>query len=179
MLCHPYNSDGVPYRVLPDRGRSHETHANGEGCGACGFGLASRASGGPRRHRPAQLCGSVRQRAGGADESGGNPVESRAVVNGAPVRFQKAIPGLKENAAVERREARRSALWIGSSLPLEGQAMPQGRPTGRRSGPRLSALRYPLMGMRRVRNRQFGTTARRDAPRGNDAPRLDRSTERK
>ena len=49
---------------------------------------------------------------------------------GAPVRFQKAIPGLKENAAVERREARRSALWIGSSLPLEGQAWPQGGPTG-------------------------------------------------
>src|SRR5712671_5357880 len=75
---------------------------------------------------------------------------------GAPVRFQKAIPGLKENAAVERREARRPALWAGSSLPLEGQAMPQGRPTGRRSGPRLSALRFPHLRMRRVRNRQFG-----------------------
>ena len=45
---------------------------------------------------------------------------------------------------MERREARRSALWIGSSLPLEGQAQPQGEPTGRRSGPRLSALRFPL-----------------------------------
>src|SRR5205085_3213961 len=33
---------------------------------------------------------------------------------GAPVRFQKAVPGLKENAAVERRKARRSALWAGS-----------------------------------------------------------------
>src|SRR5689334_3710503 len=31
-----------------------------------------------------------------------------------------------EAAAVERREARRSASWTGSSLPLEGQALPQG-----------------------------------------------------
>ena len=52
----------------------------------------------------------------GADESGGNPVESRAVVNGAPVRFQKAVPGSKENAAVERREARRPALWAGNPV---------------------------------------------------------------
>src|SRR5437870_12881790 len=57
--------------VPPDRGRSHETHANGEGCGACGFGLVSRASGGLGSHCPAQLCGSVRQRAGGADERRG------------------------------------------------------------------------------------------------------------
>src|SRR5205085_6221039 len=49
---------------------------------------------------------------------------------GAPVRFQKAVPGLKENAAVGRREARRSALWIGSSLPLEGQVRSQDGPTG-------------------------------------------------
>src|SRR5437660_10782111 len=62
----------------------------------------------------------------GADEGGGKPAESRAFrLSGAPVRQQKAVSGLKENAAVERREARRSALWIGSSLPLEGQAMPQ------------------------------------------------------
>src|SRR5947208_14586204 len=104
--------------VPPDRGRSHETHANGEGCGACGFGLASRASGGLGRHRPAQLHGSVRQRAGGADESGGNPVESRAFEWAPPVRFQKAVPRTKENAAVKRRKARRSALWTGRSLPL-------------------------------------------------------------
>ena len=69
-------------------------------------------------------------------------MESRAVVNGAPVRFQKAVPGTKENAAVERREARRSASWAGSSLPLEGPARPRGGPTG--CGvphQRLSALR--------------------------------------
>jgi len=49
---------------------------------------------------------------------------------GAPVRFQKAVSRLKENAAVERREARRSASWTGSSLPLEGPARSQGRPRG-------------------------------------------------
>ena len=37
-------------------------------------------------------------------------------------RFQKAVPRTKENAAVERREARRSASWTGTSLPLEGPA---------------------------------------------------------
>src|SRR5216110_1941628 len=49
---------------------------------------------------------------------------------GAPVRFQKAVPGLKENAAVGRRKARRSALWAGRSLPLEGQVRSQDGPTG-------------------------------------------------
>ena len=102
--------------ILLNRGRQPVALVGGAGCGACGFGLRNRTSGGPRRHRPAQLCGSVRQRADEADESGGNPVESRAVENGAPVRLQKAIPGLKENAAVERREARRSASWIGNPV---------------------------------------------------------------
>ena len=61
----------------------------------------------------------------GADERGGKPAESRAFrMSAAPVRFQKAVPRSKENAAVGRREARRSALWTGSSLPLEGQARP-------------------------------------------------------
>jgi hypothetical protein len=30
---------------------------------------------------------------------------------GAPVRFQKAVPGLKENAAVERREVNALRHW--------------------------------------------------------------------
>jgi len=38
------------------------------GGGACGSGLRNRISGGLGRHCPAQLRGSVRQRAGGADE---------------------------------------------------------------------------------------------------------------
>src|SRR6266700_949768 len=49
---------------------------------------------------------------------------------GAPVRFQKGVARSKENAAVERREARRPALWAGSSLPLEGQVRSQDGPTG-------------------------------------------------
>ena len=60
----------------------------------------------------------------GADERGGKPAESRAYRMGAPVRFQKAVSRSKENAAVGRREARRHALWAGSSLPLKGQALP-------------------------------------------------------
>jgi hypothetical protein len=44
--------------------------------------------------------------------------------------------------------------------------------------PRISALRFPLLGLRRVRNRQFGTTVRRDAPRGNAPPRLDKCMEK-
>jgi hypothetical protein len=91
---------------------------------------------------------------------------------GAPVRFQKAVPRTKENAAVERRKARRSALWAGSSLPLEGQVRSHDGPTGaafRAREFRRSASLF--LGLRRVRNRQFGTTVRRDAPRGNAPPR--------
>ena len=74
---------------------------------------------------------------------------------GAPVRLQKAVSGLKENAAVERREARRSASWTGSSLPLEGRALPQGEPRGaafrtsafRRSAPlTFGEGTFPLVG---------------------------------
>ena len=51
-----------------------------------------------------------------ADERGRNPAESRAYRMGAPVRSQKAVSRSKENAAVGRREARRSALWIGNPV---------------------------------------------------------------
>src|SRR5438045_9753683 len=57
-------------------------------------------------------------------KAGESPWNQGRSVKAAPVRFQKAVPRSKENAAVERREARRSALWTGSSLPLEGQARP-------------------------------------------------------
>ena len=90
----------------------------GAGSGACGFGLVSRASGGLGRHCPAPLRGSVgATRLVGMDERGGKPAESRAFrLSAAPVRFQKAVSGLKENAAVERREARRPALWAGNPV---------------------------------------------------------------
>src|SRR5882757_8473131 len=48
---------------------------------------------------------------------------------GAPVRFQKAVPGSKENAAVGRREARRSASWAGNPVSQTGLVRPQGEPT--------------------------------------------------
>ena len=60
----------------------------------------------------------------------GESPRNQGVRMAAPVRFQKAVPRTKENAAVERREARRSALWAGSSLPLEGQVRSQDGPTG-------------------------------------------------
>ena len=53
--------------------------------------------------------------------AGRNPC-GMIVIGGGHCPFQKAVPRLKENAAVERREARRSALWAGSSLPQEGRA---------------------------------------------------------
>src|SRR3954452_25244866 len=66
---------------------------------------------------------------------------------------------------------RRAGTRHGSAIPSADGIGLAARQTNGRGVPRLriSALRYPLMGMRRVRNRQFGTTARRDAPRGNDA----------
>ena len=44
-------------------------------------------------------------------------------------RFRKAVPRTKENAAVERREARRSASWAGNPVSQTGWVSPQGRPT--------------------------------------------------
>jgi hypothetical protein len=88
--------------------------------------------------------------------AGESPLNQGRSVKAAPVRFQKAVPGSKENAAVGRREARWSALWAGSSLPLEGQAMPQGRPMGaafRAREFRRSATLF--LRLRRVRNRQL------------------------
>src|SRR5947209_1397148 len=49
---------------------------------------------------------------------------------GAPVRLQKAVPGSKENAAVERREANAQRHWACAARRL-------------RFYPRLSALRSP------------------------------------
>src|SRR3954464_7148615 len=45
--------------------------------------------------------------------AGRNPC-GMIVIGGGHCPFQKAVPGLKENAAVERREARRHALWAGN-----------------------------------------------------------------
>jgi hypothetical protein len=80
----------------------------------------------------------------------------KGVRMGAPVRLQKAVPRSKENAAVGRREARRHALWAGN--PVRSGMGLAVRQTNGRGVPRLriSALRYPLLEGRRVRNRQLG-----------------------
>ena len=62
--------------------------------------------------------------------AGRKPRGIKGVRMGSPVCVQKAVLRSKENAAVERREARWSALWAGSSLPLEGQVRSQDGPTG-------------------------------------------------
>src|SRR6266550_2729634 len=138
------------------------------------------ASGGLGRHRPAQLHGSVRQRTGGADESGGNSVESRAF-EWAPLSVsRRRSRGLRQTPqwSAERRAGPR----YGPAIPsADGRGHAARQANGRGvPRPRISALRYPLLEGRRVRNRQFGTTVRRDAPRdeaisamgaGLDAPR--------
>ena len=104
-------------------------------------------------------------------KAGESPWNQGRSVKAAPVRFQKAVPRSKENA---------SGAPKGAPVRVMGRQFPPAGGTGfavrRANGcgvprPRISALRYPLMGLRRVRNRQFGTTVRRDAPRGNDVPR--------
>src|SRR4029078_10713940 len=83
----------------------------------------------------------------GADERRAkNSAESRAYRMGAPVRFQKAVSRSKENAAVERREARRSALWAGN--PVRGRKRPS-RKAGqwvRRSAPANFGAPLPSLG---------------------------------
>ncbi len=130
------------------------------------------------RHRPAQLHGSVRQRAGGADESGGNPVESRAF-EWAPLSVsRRRSRGLRKTPqwSAERRAGPRYGPAI-PSADGRGHAVRQANGCGV-PRPRISALRFPLLGVRRVRNRQFGTTARRDAPRGNAPARLNTCMEK-
>ena len=125
----------IHYAGPTRRGRFHEAHDNGEGRGACGFGLASQTSGGLGRHCPAQLHGSVGKPAGGADERGRNPAESRAFRMGAPVRFQKAVSRSKETAAAKRRKASRPALR-GRQVPsAEGTGPTARRPPGARNAP--------------------------------------------
>jgi len=48
--------------------------------------------------------------------AGESPQNQGLSVKGAPVRFQKAVSRSKENAAVERREARRFASWTGNPV---------------------------------------------------------------
>jgi len=119
-------------------------------------------------------------RAGGADERRAKvPAGSRRprerllpFPEGGPEDEGKRRSGAPRGAPV-RVMGRQSRFADGMGLAA--------RQTNGRGDPRLriSALRYPLMGMRRVRNRQFGTTARRDAPRGNAPARVNKHSQRK
>ena len=85
---------------------------DGAGCGACGFGIASRASGALGDIARPNTMGPSGNGLVGADERRAkNSAESRAHRMGAPVRLQKAVSGLKENAAVERREVNALRHW--------------------------------------------------------------------
>ena len=118
-------------------------------------------------------------RAGGADERRAKvPAGSRRprerllpFPEGGPEDEGKRRSGAPRGAPV-RVMGRQSRFADGMGLAA--------RQTNGRGVPRLriSALRYPLMGMRRVRNRQFGTTVRRDAPRGNAPVWLDKWMEK-
>src|SRR3954447_2530520 len=67
----------------------------------------------------------------GADERRAkNSAESRAHRMGAPVRSQKAVSGSKENAAVKRRKARRSASCDRPFPSAEGTGPTARRPPG-------------------------------------------------
>src|SRR5882757_7814947 len=91
---------------------------------------------------------------------------------GAPVRFQKAVPRSKENAAVERREARRSALWAGNPVRRRERPCRKAGQWVRRSAPANFGAPLPSVGGAKGSKPTIWTEARRDVPRGNAPPRL-------
>src|SRR3954471_2219024 len=99
----------ISYHRPPDRGRSHETHANGEDAAPEGSASSTEPPGASGDTARPNYMGPSGNGLVGADERGGKPAESRAFrLSAAPVCFQKAVSRSKENAA------------------LEGQAQPQG-----------------------------------------------------
>ena len=104
--CHPCSTEGANrWRLLAERGAAPEGSASSvEPPGASGDTAR------PNYMGPSGNGLVERMKAG---ES---PWDQGRSVMGAPVRFQKAVPRSKENAAVERREARRSALWAGNPV---------------------------------------------------------------
>src|SRR6266852_5195817 len=98
---------------------------------------------------------------------------------GAPVRFQKAVPRTKEK--------RRSGAPRGAPVRVMGRQFPPAGGTGpiarRANGSAFRPANFgaplpSLLGVRRVRTK-FGTTARRDAPRGNAPAWVNKCTEKK
>src|SRR6476469_7996795 len=94
---------------------------------------------------------------------GESPRNQGLSVKGAPVRLQKAVSRLKENAAVERREARRSASWTGSPSRWRDRF-------DRKVGPRGAAFRTSAF-RRSAPSRLVRETSPRE-PRGWKCPAL-------
>ena len=83
---------------------------------------------------------------------------------------------LRKNAAVERREARRSALWTGNPVSQTGWVSPQGRPTAAADSAAANfGAPLPSDGGAKGSKPTIWTEARRDAPRGSDPARLDKT----
>ena len=83
--------------------------------------------------------------------SGPNAGESRESrvfrLSAAPSVSRRRSRGRRKNAAVGRREARRSALWIGNPVPLDGMGLAARQTNGRGYlRPRLSAPPLPSVG---------------------------------
>src|SRR2546421_10314266 len=93
--------------------------------------------------------------------------------NGRPCPFPEGGPE-DEGKTPQWGAERRAGPRYGPAIPSADGRGHAARQANGRGVPRLriSALRYPHLEGRRVRNRQFGTTVRRDAPRGNAAARL-------
>src|SRR5438874_3644352 len=91
---------------------------------------------------------------------------------GAPVRFQKAVPRSKENAAVGRREARRSALWAGNPVRRRDWSCRKADQRPRRSAAANFGAPLPSDGGAKGSKPTIWTEARRDVPRGNAPARV-------
>src|SRR5437899_11618808 len=95
---------------------------------------------------------------------------------GAPVRLQKAVPRSKEK---RRSGAPRGALVrvMGRQFPPAGGTGPIARrANGSAFRPANFGAPLPSFGNAKGSNTKFGTTARRDAPRGNAPARVNTCT---
>ena len=98
--------------------------ANGEGCGACGFGLVSRAPGGLGSHRPPQLRGAVRKGLVERMKAGRKPLRDQGDLANGSFHFQKALPKTKEKRRGEAPKGAPARVMGRPSPPLKGRALP-------------------------------------------------------
>jgi hypothetical protein len=125
-VCQVYNRANRPRLVFlqshPPEGRFHETHASGVGCGACGFGLVSRA--------PGRLRGSALRALRPVCWEPAGPPERVAPGGKRGPKSVRRPKAQHEIAAVKRRKARRPALWAGGSRTAFGTGPAARRATG-------------------------------------------------